>query len=106
MDRKGAFTLCALLALGTWVGAAISTYVQKSNVDKQIKDTFDISAVQIQQLNGSATAHALLWLLIACAATVPLLIVAVSAIVSGAEGDKPEEVAPSAADASSKPSNG
>lgn len=81
MDRKGALFFCAIVAFVAWVGAAISSLLQKLNVDKIIRTT-DASAIQIQQLNGSATTHALVLFLFACAATIPLLIVAVSALVA------------------------
>jgi hypothetical protein len=92
VNRNGAFGLCAFLALAVWIAAAVSTLIQKLNVDKTIRNSIDISAIQIQQVNGSATTHALAALLIACAATIPLLIVAVSALVSAAE--KNDEPAP------------
>jgi hypothetical protein len=83
--------LSALVALGAWIAAAATTVTQKMNADDQIRKSFDVSAVQIQQLNGSVTSHALMWLLIACTATIPLLIVGVSALMRMAE--TPEEIA-------------
>lgn len=82
MARKLALIVWSAVAFAVWAGAAISTVVQKMNADKTIRNATDISAVQIQQLNGSVTAHALAALLLAGAATIPLLIIGVNALVS------------------------
>jgi hypothetical protein len=51
------------------------------DTDKTVRNAFDISAIQIQQLNGSVQSHALVALLFAGLLTVPLLIVGVRALV-------------------------
>lgn len=81
MDKRLVCGWAAFIALAGWVGAAISTYAQKSHVDSQIRDSIGISAVQIQQLNGSATTHALLMLVFACTMTIPLVIVMAFALL-------------------------
>jgi hypothetical protein len=91
-NRRTAFVLCSLLALTAWVAVAISTVEQKMNAVTEIRDSFDISAVQIQQLNGTVASHALAALLIGRAATIPLLIVAVSALVNASARDEDERV--------------
>lgn len=85
MARKSALIVWSVIAFAVWAGAAISTVVQKMNADKTIRNATDISAIQIQQLNGSVTAHALAGLLLAGAATIPLLIIGVNALVARAE---------------------
>jgi hypothetical protein len=89
MSRSNAYGLAALLAISVWAGAAISTVIQKLNADKSAKDA--LSAVQVQQVQGAMAAHALMWLIVGCAATVPLFLIAVSAIISGRE-EAPTEV--------------
>lgn len=81
MDRKSATVLCAIIASLGWIGVVISSIIQKTDVDEQIRK-FDPSAVQIQQLNGSATTHILVAITIGIALTIPLLIVAIYAIVN------------------------
>jgi hypothetical protein len=63
-----------------WVIAVWSSLTVKVSADRVIRDNFDASAIQIQQMNGAVTSHALLALVLAMAATIPLL-VAVSARV-------------------------
>lgn len=69
--------LTALVAFIAWGAAAASCISQKRNADKTIADSFDISAIQIQQLNGSVTSHTLVAIVIAMALSMPLLIVGV-----------------------------
>lgn len=80
-SSKGALLLCSIIALGGWVGAAVSTIQQKMNADKAFRQ-FDVSAIQIQQLNGSVTSHALVMLTVAGLCTIPLLIAIGYAIAS------------------------
>ena len=63
-----------ILALAAWTVAGWTSVAQKMSVDRIIKDSYDISAVQIQQLNGSLTAHVLVAMILAFGATIPLLI--------------------------------
>jgi hypothetical protein len=70
VDRRKVFAvLFGLLAIVGWSYAAISSIVQKTNADSRISDAFDISAVQIQQLNGSVTSHILMAVAVAGACT-------------------------------------
>lgn len=71
---NAAVWITGILALFAWAIAAWSCVDQKRTVDKQIASVLDISAVQIQQLNGSLTAHILVALAIALALTIPLLL--------------------------------
>lgn len=81
-NSNAGLVLFGLIAFGVWVWAAWSSVVQKQRADRLIRDAWDISAVQIQQLNGQVTSHAIVAMVVAMAATVPLLIVAVSALTS------------------------
>ena len=54
----------------TWAGVAISCVLQKTHADSLIADSFDISAVQIQQLNGSVTSHVLVAIAVGLAVSV------------------------------------
>ena len=69
-------TVTGIVALVVWAWAAISTIVQKTRADKLIRDSWDVSAVQIQELNGQVTAHAVLALVVATAATMPFFLAA------------------------------
>jgi hypothetical protein len=78
---RAAFGGFAGLAFFTWIAAAATTVVQKLNADKTIRGNNDVSqAIRNQQLNSSVITHALTMLLVACAVTIPLLVVAVYAI--------------------------
>lgn len=79
------FAVLAALTLAAWAFAVISVVQQKMAADSMIADDFDISAVQIQQINGSVTAHALMVMVIAVALTVPLLLVVAKAVVNKAK---------------------
>lgn len=79
----GGVVFFGLIAFGVWVWAAWSSVVQKQRADRLIRDAWDISAVQIQQLNGQVTAHAVMAIAVALAATVPLIIIGVGALASG-----------------------
>lgn len=71
----GAWTaLTSVLAVLTWGVVVTSCLVQKHNVDRTIRESFDISAIQIQQLNGSATLHVIVAIAIGVAGTIPFLI--------------------------------
>jgi hypothetical protein len=87
---QAAFAGFASLALVAWIFCAVSTVVQKMNADKTIRGSDTISAIHHQQLNSSVTAHALTMLLVACAATIPLLLFVVSAIVNRLAYDEKE----------------
>ena len=63
----------AFVALVAWTAAGWSSLAVKLSADKLIRD-HDVSAIQVQQLNGSVTAHALVALVLALGATIPLLI--------------------------------
>ena len=68
----------AFIALAAWIAAGWTSLAVKLGADHAIAGSYDISAIQIQQLNGSVTSHVLVALVLALAATIPLL-VAVSA---------------------------
>ena len=72
-------TIIAMLA---WLVAGVGSIVQKHAADARIRESFDISAIQIQQLNGSVTAHVLVALVVAMGLTVPLMIALLSRIVT------------------------
>ena len=82
-------SICAFLAIISWFAAAVSCVVEKMDVDRTIADSYSISAIQIQQLNGSLTNHMLLALALATALTVPLLVAAVLAL-SPTDVDSPD----------------
>ena len=75
-------TIIAMLA---WLVAGVGSIVQKHAADVRIRESYDISAIQIQQLNGSVTAHVLVALVVAMGLTVPLMIALLSRIVTVVE---------------------
>lgn len=58
----------------SWLAAAGTSVNQKMKTDRMIRDSFDISAIQIQQLNGSVTSHVLVAL--TCALAVSMVFAA------------------------------
>ncbi len=65
-----------------WVVAGWSVLAQKMATDETIRKAFDISAIQIQQLDGAATTHAVVALVIAAGLSTPLFIAVSVRIVS------------------------
>lgn len=70
--------LLGLISLGVWAYAAISTLHQKLEADKLLRDAYDASAVQIQQINGQVTAHAIAMVVLGFAAMAPFLVAALT----------------------------
>lgn len=82
-EQRGrtAAIVCGVLAVVVWAAMAASCIVEKVRVDDRIANSFDISAIQIQQLNGSLAAHVLVAAVIGMACTVPFLFACGMALV-------------------------
>lgn len=80
--RSAAAGPLALVVGLTWTIIVVSCVRQKRRADDLIGRSVDISAVQIQQLNGSVTSHALV------AITIGLAVTAVAAFVVAASGSR------------------
>jgi hypothetical protein len=75
-DKPSAgYIVASVVALVAWAWAAGSTTVRFRDGQDTIDRAWDISAIQIQQINGGITAYGITAIAVAFAFTVPLLIV-------------------------------
>lgn len=71
---SGWFIAAAVTAVMGWIGAAATTLAKYGEAQEMINDAWDISAIQVQQLNGEVAAHGITALIVAMAITVPAML--------------------------------
>lgn len=73
-SQSGGYIAASILALLGWAAAALTSLVKYNDAQSRINSAWEISAIQVQQLNGEVTAHGITALILAMALTVPALL--------------------------------